>query len=241
MKVPVIEGVIRRRVLVNFRVEPEVMRAQMPAGLRPKLHHGWAIAGICFVRLEALRPRYLPAWLGVSSENAAHRVAVTWTQADGAPREGVFIPRRDTASLVARLAGGRLFPGEHRLARFAVHDHGERLDLSLRSDDGGVIVDVRGRPGGCLPVRSVFSSLAEASAFFRAGSIGYSVTSDPRRLDGIELRMRDWRMEPLQVEHAYSSYFADERRFPAGSVVFDCALVMRDLPHQWHAADRLRV
>jgi uncharacterized protein YqjF (DUF2071 family) len=241
MKVPVLEGVIRRRVLVNFRVEPEVMRAQMPAGLRPKLHHGWAIAGICFVRLEALRPRHLPAWLGVSSENAAHRVAVTWTQADGAPREGVFIPRRDTASLVARLAGGRLFPGEHRRARFAVRDHGERLDLSLRSDDGDVIVDVRGRPGGSMPARSVFSSLAEASAFFQAGSVGYSVTSDPGRLDGIELRMRDWRMEPLQVEHAHSSYFADERRFPAGSVIFDCALVMRDLPHQWHAADRLRV
>jgi hypothetical protein len=36
------------------------------------------------------------------------------------------------------------------------------------------------------------------------------------------------------VEEVHSSYFADEKRFPPGSVSFDCALAMRNLEHEWH-------
>ena len=104
---PAIRGLIRRRVLVNFRVEPDVMQAQIPSRFRPKLHAGNAIAGICLIRLEAMRPRFLPGVFGVSSENAAHRVAVLWNDETGVEREGVFIPRRDTSSTINRLAGGR--------------------------------------------------------------------------------------------------------------------------------------
>ena len=30
-----------------------------------------------------------------------------------------------------------------------------------------------------------------------------------------------------------SSYYTDRAHFPAGSVNYDCTLVMRDLPHEW--------
>jgi hypothetical protein len=68
---------------VNFRVDPRVMQVQLPSRFRPKLHQSHAIAGICLIRLEAVRPRLVPQFLGVSSENAAHRIAVRW-QAEGA-------------------------------------------------------------------------------------------------------------------------------------------------------------
>ena len=41
-------------------------------------------------------------------------------------------------------------------------------------------------------------------------------------------------MRPLAVEQVESSFFSDESAFPAGSVTFDHALIMRDLSHQWH-------
>jgi hypothetical protein len=50
--------------------------------------HGMGIAGICLIRLKQIRPRSLPALLGLSSENAAHRIAVEWEE-HGAYREGV--------------------------------------------------------------------------------------------------------------------------------------------------------
>jgi uncharacterized protein YqjF (DUF2071 family) len=240
MRLPVIQGVIRRRILVNFRIDPSLMQAQLPPRFRPKLHQGHSIAGICLIRLESVRPRFVPPLLGLSSENAAHRVAVRW-QADGGEREGVFIPRRDTGSAMNHLAGGRLFPGEHHRAHFTVREGSDNIDLSMRSDDHEVSVRVRGKPGGNLPRSSCFSSLAEASHFFEPGSVGYSVTSDPGRLDGIELRTHGWSVEPLQIEEVHSSYFSDEARFPKGSVVFDCALLMRNLGHEWHSAEDLYV
>lgn len=92
-------------MLVNFCVEPEVICRVLPKKFHLKLHKGFAIAGICLIRLEQMRPKYVPALFGASSENAAHRIAVLWEGEDGQTREGVFIVRRDTNSVVNTLAG----------------------------------------------------------------------------------------------------------------------------------------
>ncbi len=110
MRIPVLKGTIKRRFLINYRVEPETMQRLLPTPFRPKLQQDFAIAGICLIRLEQIRPAGLPAALGRTSENAAHRVAVEWTAAAGETREGVFIPRRDTDSRLNSWAGGRIFP-----------------------------------------------------------------------------------------------------------------------------------
>ena len=138
LSLPLITGLIRRRLLVNYRVDPAVIAALLPGGFRPKLHHGHAIAGICLIRLEGIRPRVLPVWAGITSENAAHRIAVLWEDEEGIPREGVFIPRRDTGSLANHLAGGRIFPGEHHLADFLVTDEGGKIEMGVKSRDGGM-------------------------------------------------------------------------------------------------------
>ena len=52
MRLPIIQGVIRRRILANFRVDPEIMQREIPARFRPKLQNGFAVAGICLIRLE---------------------------------------------------------------------------------------------------------------------------------------------------------------------------------------------
>lgn len=235
MRFPKVHGIIRRRLLVNFRVEPAVIQRHLPAPFRPKLHGGYAIAGICLIRLEDIRPRRVPRLLGLSSENAAHRVAVLWED-HGRVQEGVYIPRRDTGSLISHLGGGRIFPGEHHRATFEVSESGDRIELHMRAADGGVQVDVVGQAAQGLPPSSVFHSVSEASAFFEPGSMGYSVTGDPHRLDGVVLKMRSWTVEALAVVQAYSSYFADESLFPPDSVTFDCALLMRNIAHEWHAA-----
>lgn len=109
LQLPQIEGIIRRRLLVNFRVEPEVIQRQLPARFRPKLHAGSAVAGVCLIRLEEIRPAGFPGLLGVSSENAAHRIAVVWEE-NGEPREGVYIPRRDSGSVTIGWPGAGSFP-----------------------------------------------------------------------------------------------------------------------------------
>ena len=70
MRLPVIKGTIKRRILVNYRADPEVIQKILPTPFRPKLHNGHALVGICLIRLENIRPARLPAAIGLSSENA---------------------------------------------------------------------------------------------------------------------------------------------------------------------------
>jgi hypothetical protein len=240
MRLPIIQGIIRRRILANFRVDPEVMQTEIPSRFRPKLQNGFAVAGVCLIRLEHIRPRSMPEIIGLNSENAAHRVAVNWDE-DGVALEGVFISRRDTSSHLNHFLGGRIFPGEHHQASFAVTESDSQVSLAMESTDANVRVEIAGSIARELPRTSIFSSLPEASSFFEGGSVGYSVTSEPGRLDGLKLETSQWRVEPLDVERIYSSYFSDETKFPKGTIEFDHALIMRNVEHQWRSADDLYV
>ncbi len=238
---PSIRGVIKRRLLVNFRVDPDVIQRILPAGLSPKLQGDHAIAGICLIRLEQIRPSLIPWSVGFSGENAAHRVAVTWRDADGADREGVYIPMRHTNSSLILMVGGRVFPGVHQRATFDVADSGTDIDISIRATAGDMEVELRGKSAGQLPSSSTFPSLAAASEFFRGGSVGYSPGRDRARLEGLKLVSPKWRVDPLAISDVHSSWLSDTSRFPAGSTEFDCALVMRDIAHHWVIAPDLYV
>ncbi len=235
--VPVVQGVIARRLLVNFRVDPNRLAALLPKPFRPQLVRGSGMAGICLIRLEMVRPVGLPAFVGLSSENAAHRIAVEWTE-QGRRCQGVYIPRRDTNAWLNRLLGGRLFPGWHHAADFVVEDDGDRVALTLYSRDEAMALNVAGQSATELPKSSVFGSLETASKFFQAGAVGWSAVSRPNRCEGLELVCDDWIARPFAVESVASSYFNDPNRFPTGSVEFDSALVMRGIHHRWRALGR---
>src|SRR5688500_4721100 len=168
MKIPTLTGTIKRRILVNFRADPETVQRLLPAGIRPKLYRGKAVAGICLIRLEHIRPKIAPAFLGLSSENAAHRIAVEWDE-NGKTKEGVFIPRRDTDSTMNALAGGTLFPGEHNRADFSVGETDDLIDFSMTSRDDGIKVSFKATHANNLPTDSIFDKLEDSSEFFRGG------------------------------------------------------------------------
>lgn len=234
MDIRVVHGIIDRRILVNYQLDAQVLRKILPAPFRPKLMHGVGIAGVCLIRLQSVSPRFVPSALGISSENAAHRIAVEWEE-NGTRHEGVYVPRRDTSSWANVLVGGRLFPGTHSHAHFEVTESGDRYQVALDSQDRKTHLLVDARVASALPETSIFHTLQEASDFFEAGSLGYSATPQPGRYDGIELRSFNWKVTPLDVQKVESSFFADQTLFPAGSVKFDCALLMRDIKHEWHS------
>ncbi len=236
MKIPTLQGVIKRRILVNYRADPETIQKILPAQFRPKLHNEKAIAGICLIRLEHIRPKFTPEFVGISSENAAHRIAVEWENEDGETMEGVFVPRRDTDSFINHFVGGTLFPGEHNAADFSITESGNEIDFAMKSKDGAIEVKFKGSVSGDFPENSFFSSLDEASSFFEKGSLGYSVTKGGKELDGITLQIENWKVEALNLDSISSNFYENETLFPKGSIEFDHALLMRNIAHEWHSA-----
>jgi hypothetical protein len=55
----------------------------------------------------------------------------------------------------------------------------------------------------------------------------------------LELRCKTWAVQPLALEGVLSSYFDDRMKFPEGSAMFDCALLMRGIEHEWHTREDL--
>ncbi|MCP2299227.1 putative conserved protein (COG2071) [Nocardia amikacinitolerans] len=237
---PQISSVIERRLLVNYRVEPDVAAALLPAPLRPHLVGDWAVAGICLIRLGRVRPVGLPSAVGVRSENAAHRIAVEWDGPDGV-ESGVYIPRRDSGSPLNVLLGGCLFPGVHSFARFDVAESGHDLHVAYTSRDNSTKVSVDVRTVDEFEGSAMFPDLATASDFFQRGRNGFSASRNGTRLDGLELDTHAWQVSPAHTHAVRSTFFEDRTRFPRGSATLDCTLLMRDVPAVWNVTAPMRI
>ena len=230
MLTPTLTGLIDRRILLNFRADPTVVDRLLPPPFRAQVLHGQAIVGICLIRLRHERLKGLPAALGMASENGAHRIAVEW-EADDQRQTGVYIPRRDTSSALNYVLGNHLL-GIHHHTAFAVREAAGNYDISFRSTDGTRLA-VQANETDAWPATSIFAGLNQASDFFRQGAAGYSPRANGRGYEGVQLQTPDWQVSPLAVQHVSSSFFANEALFPAGSVVFDNALLMRNTAHEW--------
>jgi hypothetical protein len=235
LKLPIVRGLIERRILVNYRVDPDVLAQHLPRPFRPKLVNGFGIAGICLIRLAGMRPRFAPVQIGIGSEHAAHRMAVEWTDENGATKEGVYIPVRHTNSRFSAFVGGRAFPGVHRRVNFWTADSAHRVKVEAQNGDKKIIV----RVGGCvvdqLPSNSVFKNVTTASDFFRCGADGWSPNRTGNGFEGLKLVTDNWAIQPLDIEHLRSNWFEDTTAFPPGTAKFDSAFLMRDIAHEWRA------
>ncbi|WP_276261445.1 DUF2071 domain-containing protein [Haloglomus litoreum] len=226
---PSLRGVIDRRILVNFRLDPEPLADLLPDGFEPRTVDGVAIGGICCIRLTSMRPAGFPAVCGLASENAAHRIGVAY-ETDRGRESGVYVPRRDTDSRLNRFVGRRTV-GRQSLAEFDVAEGDGRYELSMRSLESDVSMHVSATEAETLPDDSVFESVAEASAYHRCGAVGYCPTPDGEELAGVELDTDEWGVTPLAVESVGASLF--ETSLPDDAVAFDNALLMEDIGHAW--------
>lgn len=240
MRAPALQGVIERRLLINYRVDPVTAAALLPTPLRPQLTRGHAVAGICLLRLGELRPLGLPRLVGQRSENVAHRIAVEWDD-DGVSRSGVFITRRDSDSWLNVLVGGRVFPGVHHRATFDVVEDAEEIAISVRGDSRGSSVDVQARVVDELKGSELFEDLAAASSFFERGSVGFSAGRVEGDIQAMRLSTNAWQVEPLRVDRVSSGFFDDPGLFPPGTATYDSGLAMRHVPVAWHGLPRDRL
>ncbi|MFT5668636.1 MAG: hypothetical protein ACI9DK_002841 [Vicingaceae bacterium] len=235
MKIPRITGIIDRRILINYQIDKEVLENYLPKPFKPKLINGKGIAGICLIRLKKIRPKGFPRLIGISSENGAHRIAVEWTE-NGKLKEGVYVPRRDTSSRLNFLAGGSIFPGVHHFADFKINEGNGNYEVSFMSDDKTFLA-IKAEETSTWNKESIFEDLTCVSDFFERGSIGYS--PDKNNFEGLELRAYNWDVSLLEVESVTSSFFENKNIFPDGSVIFDNALLMKNIEHEWIGLNKL--
>ncbi|MDA7980378.1 MAG: DUF2071 domain-containing protein [Pirellulales bacterium] len=238
MRLPTIHGVIDRRILLNYRVEPQVLAGNLPSPFRPQVFDGWALAGVCLIRLRDIRMNWLPRICGLCSENAAYRAAVEWDSPTGVQR-GVFVWHRVTSSRINALAGSRIFPGVHERQTFRVSESDETYCIQVEDGSShGFQIDVQASlispPGTLTP-----SSFANRATCVCGSSVGYSLTRHGKSFEGLRLEVDHDNAQPMSVARQEIGFFQDEARFPKGTIHFDHALLMRNVPHHWGGAPPL--
>jgi hypothetical protein len=229
MEIPIVHGYIDRRILINFIADQKVVEKIIPPPFKPKIYRDKAIVGICLIRLRNIKPKGLPDFVGISSENGAHRIAVEWDES-GETKSGVYIPRRDTSLKLNTFIGGRIFHGRHYFAKFNVEESSGNYRIDFKSSDNTEIL-IEATETKFFNDKSIFETLNNASDFFKEGELGYSPNKE--KFDGLRLKAYKWEVKPLDVSRVKSSFFENEEFFPKGSVTFDNALLMTNIEHEW--------
>ncbi len=219
---------VRHRLLLSYRVEPSVAQGFVPAPLRPQLVEGFAVAGVCVIALENVRPGWVRPALGLRTTNVAHRIAVEWDE-DGRVLSGVYVPHRHSSGAIPALLGGIVFPGAQTRAHVSIEASSERLRATLRHADETMDATV-------TPSRqfssALFPTAEAASEFHRRGVTGWSPRRNGRGLESVRLTSEAWSARGARIEEVRSTFFD---RLPAGSAVPDSALVMSDVPFLWRS------
>jgi hypothetical protein len=230
---PILEGIIARRLVLNYRADPRLFSSIVPSPLQVATINGFAVFGICLIRLEKVRPKGFPSIVGVTAESMAHRIAVRFPYR-GQSKDGVFIWRRDTSQCLMSAFGGYLFPGIFNPARFQVKDSPSAVVMDIKTRRGEADTQLTAHYGGEWKPTALFETLDGASQLLKQGDCGFSCTRSATRLEGMRLAAQDWKVSPLQVEN-YKSVFFDKLAAKLGcGFEFDHAIAMHGIRHEWH-------
>lgn len=209
------------RILVLYRIEPEVAQGLLPGGLQPVLEGGYAIAGLCYTRLGSNRSRWLPRRLGSPSDHLAVRIAAEF---DGrkTPKQGTWILRRQTSSWIEARCGDKLFRGDYRRAVFDLDENAAGLTLTVRNGEREELF-LRAEAADGLR-GSLFCSPRHAEEFLAAteGARPHDIFAP--EADDLEIRTGAFAPEPLSVLEVRSAFFEDPALFSPDTAHLDCAL-----------------
>ncbi|GAB3808065.1 DUF2071 domain-containing protein [Humibacter antri] len=214
---------LRRRLLISYAVDPTVAARLLPQPFRPHLVEGRAVGGFCVLGLHSVRPGWVAPSIGIRTENAAHRIAVEWDEGERT-RSGVYIFERHSSSLLPVLAGGRLFPGVQKHARFELKETATHFRVEMNARDTCALADVELSQEWSS---SLFPTVQAASDFYRNGAIGWSPRRDGRSAEPIELTSDAWAVQPGHINEIRSSFFDS---LPRNAAELDSVVIMRNLP-----------
>ena len=186
----------RHSLVLAYAFPREQLAPLLLPGLVLDAHGDHALAAVAIVDTAALRPRGLPASLGLDFVLCGYRVFVRVEGRESL--RGLYVVRSATDSRAMAAAGNLLTHYRWRHTRLAVHADGDRLEV----DGDGVRVVAR-LGAHELPTGSPFASLEEARRY--AGPLPYTFDREPEtgRILAVRGVRSGWEPEPVAIESAH--------------------------------------
>lgn len=224
--------------LVNFAVDPDVLRALLPKPIEPELHQGSAFLSVVMVTMDRMRPAFLPPCIGISYTQVLYRALVTCQG-----ERGVHFLRTDTDNrLMCRLGNVMtIFP--FSLSQISQGKTGpyRRFDLKANPTHHAhihALFDLS-QPSQEMPPTSRFASLPEARKFFVERYAAFSI--DRRSLNTVRIRRGDWNITVVpDLKHVYQ-FMRGSQMFPEGCAELDCIFHVEDVAYYWTRLEKRRL
>ena len=239
MRIPLIHGVIDRRILVNFRVAPEGPCARPACALPPKAgRRTWDCGDMSNPPPKPSAEVSAPVYGVLLGERGTPHCGSTGTMMEGPVKAS-------TSHEETRPRASILWLGVAFFLAFTTMPASKCLRVRIGIRWAWIATTVRpvssslGTNLIASPHPRYFTPCRKPQIFLSAGRWVIPPPLNPGAFDGLELRSYSWGVSPLAVERVESNFFSDQIWFPPGSVEFDCALLMRDIEHEWQAQDDL--
>jgi hypothetical protein len=184
-------GQIDRCWLFTYRVPSAEVERLLPPPLELVTRGPWAFINIVVSHLRQMRPKGLPAAVGIGYWHVAYRL-----YAKARSVEGLYFLRSDADSPLMVAAGNLLTDFKFHLAAISVEDK----RILVRSP--GADVDVLLGGDAKLPADSAFGSLEEADQFLKYKPAGLTVASGKAHALKIDRVEDAWRSRLVGAESA---------------------------------------
>lgn len=224
-------GTIDRCWLFTYQTPEEEARALLPRQLEPVTRAGCAFWSVVVCHLSQMRPKPLPALLGMSYWHVAYRFYVRFHPASGPPVEGLHFVRSDCDRPLMTRMGNLLTDYNFHTAGIEVVEEPPLLRLSVRSPDAPAAATIDWIEPPRLPPHSAFATLEEAAVLLKYQPRGISIGRDGRAsVVAIRRDEAAWRSRLVTVVEARWKFFDGKTVRP------EICYEVEPIAYQWNRA-----
>lgn len=223
-------GRIEKCWLFSYRTSPDEVRAVLPGVFEPVTYGSFAFWNLVICRVSALRPRLVPAALGISYWHVAYRVPVRYRSPSG-EIEGLYFVRSDCDSAWIARAGNMMTDFNFHRAGIEVEERGGTV-VQIRSPRAAARVEVTRETPSILETGSPFPDLAFADRFLKYKPAALSVLPDGNvQVLKVVRDENAWKDRLVRVKKADWDFLKDKK------AVFEICQEVKPIEYQWNPGE----
>ena len=229
-------------LVLAYAFHRDLLAPLLPPGLELDTYEDFGFLAIAMVQTRALRPVFLPHWLGQDFFLTGYRIFVKHHDAViNRTQRGLRIIRSDTNHSIMAFFGNRLTHYNYRRANVRWVRTDASLEVEIHTPHGEadlhVHADLTSRPAP-LPAGSPFLDLTVARRF--AGPLPFTFDYEPQthsiiKIEGVR---ENWNPMPIRVDVHKAVFFQHPPFNRIDRPQLANAFFIEDVPYQWEKGVR---
>lgn len=223
-------GTVVRRFLISYAVPPDLLTDYLPPGAECATHDGCAWVSACFVRMDDMRPNFVPSFAGMGFNYLIHRTRARLPFPDGKLREAVLVLQPNINRRLLSSFGSLLTGVGFRTRKVDFTEDNDNWRIQMISNDE-ILYDATISKSSCsetISSGSRFSTASEADGFLLGVSFGGQWSKGQSKLKLLPETHDPWKtLACTCVTH--KNQFLES--LGVDSLETDHAITMTQIPH----------